>query len=165
MGIPQYSEELCPSCGDFVEKLNDETGWCDPCSGITPSTHCRRCNQPLGANNGLCNQCKYILWLEKNADAIERVMVQYCVSSAQAKKIVLEQNRPLCLCCLNPIKGGTKGRHFFCTKTAKCRKAQNAYRYYKFRKGWSHEDALERALYVATEFTLIVSITRRSTSR
>lgn len=162
MGTPQYSdEELCPSCGEFVDRLNDDTGWCDLCSGITPSTHCKRCNQPLGANNGLCNECKYIVWLEQNADAIDRTMANYCVSAAQAKKIVLAENRPVCLCCNNPIKGGTKNRHFFCTKTAKCRKAQNAYRYYRYTKNLPQQEAVKKALYNAAVFTLIDGISNK----
>ena len=164
MNQPQYiEEEYCPSCGQFVDSLNDNTGWCNLCSGVTP---CLRCNKPLvdravSDNEKLCNSCKYIVWLETNADAIDRTMAEYCVSAAQAKRIVLQQNRPICLSCHNPIKGGTKGRHIFCTKTAECRKAQNAYRYYYNYKRLPQDEAIQKALYAATEFSLIVMITHR----
>ncbi len=162
MSQPQYIDEaLCPSCGQFVDRLNDYTGWCDPCSGITPSTHCRNCGQPLGANNGLCNSCKYLVWLETNADAIDSTMAKYFVSAAQAKRIVLQQNRPICRSCLTPIKGGTKDRHIFCTKTAKCRKAQNAYRYYYNYKRLPQDEAIRKALESATIFTLLDRLTTK----
>lgn len=163
MSQPAYSEqELCPECGEFFDSLNEETGWCNSCSGVTP---CQGCNEPLDeraitANEHLCNKCKYINWLEANADQIDRVMVTQQVTASIAKKIVIADNRPICVSCGNPIKGGSKAssnkpQSLFCTKTAKCRKAQNAYRYYYNFKRLTHEEALQRALVSATTFSLI----------
>lgn len=155
------ADEFCAQCGEFVDYLNDETGWCNPCSGVTP---CLRCDEPLneravGANERLCNRCKYLVWLETNADAIDRVMATQEISAAAAKRVIIQQNRPICPSCNNPIKGGTKGRHVLCTQTAKCRKAHNAYRYYRYQKGLPHNEALQRALTKATIFTLISEYT------
>lgn len=159
MSAQDLNDEFCASCGNFVTSLVEETGWCNSCSGVTP---CLRCSEPLTNNDTskICNKCKYIAWLEANADAIDRTMVVDRVSAAKAKKLVLQRNRPMCFSCGGSISGGsqqtaTKNRSLFCTKTAKCRKAQNAYRYYKDRKGLKHEEALQRALVSATTFTLL----------
>ena len=119
-------EEVCPLCGDFVSHLNELTGWCDPCSPVSSSGR----------------------WLEQNADALEHYMIQG-LSMTAAKKRVYEDNRPLCLSCSKPIKGGKSNQHFFCTVYVECRKAQRRYRTLRERwqrNGQSYAEARSYAL-------------------
>jgi ribosomal protein L34E len=84
--------------------------------------------------------------METNADEIERYMVVFCVTATIAKRQVRDNNRPLCHSCGNPIKGGTKGRHFFCKKTAHCVKAHNSYNFHRRIQNRSHEESIQRAV-------------------
>jgi hypothetical protein len=91
-------------------------------------------------------------WLERNANKIEQIMATFELSAGKAKRAVRANNRPICLCCGNPIKGGQRGKHYFCRKTKACRTGHNSYHYYKTR---GYKDALERAMVAATKERLI----------
>src|SRR5215467_7640516 len=142
-----YEDELCPNCGEFVPYLHEDTGFCYPCSGIEPTRRCSSCNTilPDDYENNRCNRCRYIDWLQRNADAIERTMSVNGVSASRAKRMVLASNRPICHSCQQPIKGGTFGKHFFCRTTQKCKKASNIYRYNRS-KNKSHTESMRKAL-------------------
>lgn len=144
------NDELCPNCGEFVPYLHEETGFCYSCSGIEPARRCLVCNDILGDNSDSneCSRCKYIGWLERNADTIERVMATNRVKASKAKRLVLQSNRPICLICKNPIKGGQLGKHFFCRTTALCRRGSNVYRYHRT-KNRPHEEAVKKAIEAA----------------
>jgi len=122
--------EVCANCGNLVETLDDVTGWCYTCAGIE--------ERPL------VNW--YIKWLTINADEIERMMVFHCVTVSTAKKIVAQNNRPICLCCKKPINRGNK-RSVFCTTTPKCRIAQKVF---DRSHHLSREEAIQKALEEAT---------------
>lgn len=131
----------------------EETGWCYPCSGVAPPVYCEGCGNELQPNDHTyCSRCKYLRWLERNADEIERVMAIAGVSSGKAKQLVRSSNRPKCLCCGNPIKGGQKGKNFFCRKTKACRTGHNSYHYHRTK---GDKDALQRAVIAATKERLI----------
>ena len=149
------SEEICPSCGDLAI-LVDVTGWCSECSGITPPTTCGRCGGFVEENSRskLCNSCRYMSWLERNADQIELVMTCVGVSVSKAKAIVRKNNRPICHCCGNPIKGGQKDRNYFCSKTRACKTGQYSYHHYRAR-GFKDVNALQRAMLAAHKERLI----------
>lgn len=146
-------EEYCPSCGEFVAQLVDETGWCFECSGIEygfdslKANDCARCGSELNdhTTGRYCVRCKRIIWLEKNSDAVEIVMIERQLTFFQAKDVVKALNRPICRVCENPIKGGQKGIHFFCTKTPACRRAHNAYRRNVYVKSQPRDVALREA--------------------
>jgi hypothetical protein len=91
-------------------------------------------------------------WLERNGDKIEQVMATFELSAGKAKKLVRTNNRPVCLCCGKPIKGGQKGKNYFCRKTKACKTGHNSYHYYKTR---GYADALERAMVAAHKERLI----------
>lgn len=148
--------EYCSECSNLVESLNDTSGWCDDCtrkngyeSLITPL--CPSCNSP-NSDGKLCSRCKYESWLQRNANAIELVMVVQVVSVRVAKKVVLEQNRPICQSCGNKIKGGQKDRHFFCTKNPECRKGHTVYEYNLRNK--PQREALELAITASRIYKL-----------
>src|SRR6266403_2302825 len=111
IAINNSDDEFCPNCGEFVPYLHEETGFCYSCSGIEPTRRCLGCNSIIEEGSE-CNRCKYRKWLERNADNIERIMVTNGVKASIAKRIVLANNRPVCLVCRNPIKGGQVGKHF-----------------------------------------------------
>lgn len=142
MGQPaeQYNE-VCSNCGEFVSSLNDKTGWCDSCSGVTK---CVTCGCPTDSKR--CGRCKYLYWLEQNADEIERVMATFGVKASKAKKVVIARNRPICLCCHKPIHRGMKNRDLFCSTKPECIKASTAYNYHKNIQHRSHAESLIRAL-------------------
>lgn len=144
--------ELCPECGDFVDILDEFTGWCGPCSGIMPPIRCDRCLQPTdNPGHKYCYSCRYIRWLEHHADDIEIIMATDKISAAKAKRLVHSRNTnaPHCLCCGNRIKGGQQGQHFFCSKSRECLKAHHAYRYHRRTLNRSHDDAVHYALVAA----------------
>lgn len=144
--------DFCPSCGK-EDVIHEVTGWCYPCSGVAPPLYCEQCNRPIKENNGkLCDSCKYMRWLERNANKIEQIMATFELSAGKAKRAVRANNRPICLCCGNPIKGGQRGKNYFCTKTKACKTGRNSYHYYTFR---GYKDALERAMVAATRERLI----------
>lgn len=163
MGTPRISNsdlEFCAECGGLVARLNEQTGWCDDCSKelgyITPS--CPSCGVE-NETGKLCSRCKYEFWLERNADAIERVMAIQSVSVRVARRVVQADNRPKCKSCGHPIKGGTKGRSLFCTKRPECVKAHNTYTYH--RRSKSQSEALELAITASIIYKLTANISNR----
>lgn len=65
---------------------------------------------------------------------------------AMAVGLVSKQNLPICLSCGYKIRGGTKGRHFFCRKTRRCKSAAFKFNHLKERKHMSKEEALSETL-------------------
>lgn len=162
MGTPESQldeSEFCTECGNFVVELNEATGWCFDCSKelgyIVPS--CPHCGEE-SINGKLCSRCKYVRWLERNADAIESVMAIQCVTASAAKRIVRESNRPICNSCGNPIKGGQKDKHYFCRKNPECVKAHTAYSYHIRNK--PHDEALQLAITASLIYKLTANITK-----
>jgi hypothetical protein len=151
--------ELCPNCGDFVEYLNDVTGFCLQCSPPT----CERChgNPNINGRNGevfkseskvifksgkwLCRFCIRELWIERNADVIEEYMLGG-LEYHQAVKKVRENNRAVCIVCAQPIQGRNRSETLFCTRTAKCRTAKRKYLWRIQRYNMKPEEALEEVL-------------------
>jgi hypothetical protein len=150
IAINNSDDELCPNCGEFVPYLYEDTGFCYPCSGIEPTRRCSICNDilPDEHEHQECNRCRLETWLNKNANKIERIMVQENISAWKARWVVVESNRPFCLSCGNRIKGGQLGRHFFCRTNRVCKKASNVYQYHR-EKNKSHEDAVKKAIEAA----------------
>lgn len=136
--------EVCPSCGEFVDSLYEVTGWCDSCSGVAPCPRCGNKQEIAKGANKTCGSCKYDKWLEANADELERLLCKG-LSKRQAIFNIRDRNRPICQSCGNPIKGGTKGRHFFCKKTPACLRANNSYHHYRHYRKFSHEVSLAKA--------------------
>lgn len=122
------SQELCPSCGDFVNQLNDTTGFCDSCSGDNRA-QCMACGEKFVADQPyrkLCRSCRDERWLERHADELEDLL-SYGARIAFAKRQVYRENRPLCIACGDPIKGVAKGA-LFCTRTIDCRRWRRRYK-------------------------------------
>lgn len=163
MGTAQRIEddddyELCPSCGDFVDVLLSETGWCYSCSGIAPPNRCIRCNT-LTDRGKHCRSCAYILWLLRNADQIEEIMAELTLPASKAKRVCEERNRPNCLCCKQPIKGGQRwGKPLFCTNTEACIKARHTYHWHYRIQRRSKEESITRALTAALAYKLMNGI-------
>ena len=68
--------EVCPSCGDFVDTLNEYTGWCKDCDArLVLSKPCIKCGEtkPVADNfyrhrlckDGYRNTCKACNTLER----------------------------------------------------------------------------------------------------
>lgn len=140
-------EHYCPSCGEWVNSLNENTGWCVNC---TPTHHpdsrsCPTCGVviPIHHNHRLCSQCKAEEWLAKHADSIELYMMVGW-SFAAAKRQVINDIRPNCVICDTPISGGNADA-LFCTAQKECRTAQRRYRLYR-EKGMTKEQAVEAAI-------------------
>lgn len=153
-------QEFCTECGYFVNELNDETGWCNDCSKelgyvVAPSV-CPRCGEPSLRGLSTCGRCKYSTWLERNADEIERVMATQVVTVRVAKRVVQQQNRPICNSCQQPIKGGQKGRHYFCRVKPECIRGSNVYE--RNLKTKPQAEALELAITASLIFKLTASI-------
>lgn len=153
-------DEYCSECCNFVAVLNPSTGWCDECTRkngyeylITLS--CPNCGRE-NSDGKICSRCKYELWLGRNADSIELVMAVKVISYRAAERVVLIKNRPICQSCGKPIKGGQKGRHFFCTKNPECVKGHNTYEYHLRTKPQS--EALTLAITAARIFKLTMDI-------
>lgn len=147
--------EWCPSCGEGVQKLNALTGLCPSCSfEVTGKKECERCGNefiPYQNSRTICQSCTRLKWLERNADAIERVMVHYDDTDVvTAIQKVYDDNRPRCAMCGDSLKHGTRGRTVFCKKRDECRRASIRYHHYRKRNGMSDDDALERALHGRT---------------
>lgn len=146
-------DEWCPSCGEGVYRLNPLTGFCLSCTPIVlgqTTAECERCGKEfvLYQNSRTkCLPCRNIEWLERNADAIERVMVYYEISVIDSIIKVHDDNRPRCAMCGDQIKHGTKGRSIFCGKRDPCRRAAVRFYNYRRRNKLSYDDALERALH------------------
>jgi hypothetical protein len=126
-----------------VESLNPITGWCISCSK-TDANICLICGRETNGAT-YCATHRRSAWLERNADKIEDYIEKgYTVTESISK--VRESNRPVCLSCGGVIEHGTGGRHFFCNKHDKCRKARRRYKYLIYDKGFNKEDALNVVL-------------------
>lgn len=145
--------EVCPACGDFVEALYAETGWCLECSEVsepaklTPCGGCRRLFKPSHETRTHCSTCLKYEWRISNADLIEAYMAQgFGLLAAIAE--VRSNNAPCCLNCGTPIKSGYGGVAFFCKEPA-CRKVYRRYRIFKEQRRMPKEAALKEALAIS----------------
>lgn len=93
----------------------------------------------------ICQSCEREAWFAKHADRIEIYMSIGMTFSMACVKVRLD-NRPICLSCGYKIRGGTKGRHFFCRTTPQCKSAYIKFKNYKSKNGLSKEEALSRTL-------------------
>lgn len=142
------NEEYCPSCGSFVNVLDEETGWCPACTNPTAGHHhsiydgiCVRCSskfRPDGLHI-VCSACRREVWLATNANAIEAEL-QAGHSFAQAEQRVKLQNRATCLSCGGVIKGRNREQTYFCRENAPCRSAARRVR--TLSESYSHDEAL-----------------------
>lgn len=133
----QDLNELCPSCGEFVDELIEETGFCRECSGVGDSSESPTLNGKAKRRE---------LWLRENADIIEGVMLdaQTTAKDAIIRLAVNEVSR--CECCGEEMPHTTVGRHFFCSKHEKCRKARRYYKYLVYEKNVKKEEARKTAI-------------------
>ena len=133
MSHPAFDYELCPSCGEFVEELDEDTGWCYTCSGVT-KVSCLSCGAPFqkdAAHRKLCPKCRDERWLARNAESLEALLLHgYSITNARDQ--VYEYNRPHCLSCGAVLAGARNNAHF-CTKTPECRSWRRRYRTLKER--------------------------------
>jgi hypothetical protein len=132
------AQPYCAECGQFVDELDEFTGWCYECSGTAPPSRVIVIYL-LGIKES---------WFERNADQLDRVLAEGLTLSL-AVNLILRRNRPRCLCCGETIEYGTKGRHIFCRKHAECRTAARRLKYYRLEKSLSYSEALSRTLQKA----------------
>lgn len=121
-------QEICPSCGGLFYELDDVTGWCPECAGVT-TVSCLSCGEGFAkdaAHRKLCPKCRDERWLARNADAME-VLLRHGYSIGNARQQVYEHNRPHCLSCGAVLVGARNGAQF-CTKTQECRSWRRRYR-------------------------------------
>lgn len=128
---PQPDQEFCPDCGDFVDALNEQTGFCFSC---TPSAQ------------SLIVPTRLEKWLTKNAELIECTMRDYTITAKQAILYVSTEHRARCVICNRIIRHGTYGRHFICNTTPECKKARRRYKYLIYDKGFTKEEALQQII-------------------
>ena len=129
---PHQGTEFCPDCGEFVDELNEWTGFCFDC---TPSTH-----PPQTPNQAPPSRIER--WLIKYADHVEYVMQVQHTTARLAIVEVHATYKATCVICHNPIRHGTHGRHFICNATTECKKARRRYKYLIYDKGFTKEAAL-----------------------
>lgn len=129
--------ELCPNCGNFVDSLNENTGFCGSCSGVGDSS-----GFPTPTNKAE----RLELWLCQNADIIESLMLEERLTAKDAIKKVAQDSVPRCQCCGNEMPHTTAGRHIFCTKNDNCNKARRYYKYLVYEKGIEKDEARKSAL-------------------
>src|SRR5881296_50154 len=114
-------DEFCSSCGEW-KPLIEDTGFCLTCSReyIPRLCVCSVCSNTFTSRDEqqryICPRCNREQWLEQNADKIELYM-RIGLTYRMAHLKVLSDNLPICNSCGNKIKGGQRGRHFFCLKT------------------------------------------------
>ncbi len=132
---------FCPNCAREGYPILESSGWCYECSGLIKRV-CGRCNNSFWSETEdfVCNDCK-----QEVANDIETLMVGG-LSFTRAQTLVWEHLRPTCLCCGDPIKHGTAGRHKFCTNRPECRKTALRAKRNRLRKGMTPEAALVAAL-------------------
>lgn len=140
IALSNTEQEFCAECGEFVDQLNDETGWCHSCSGTTPTV----ITVYLGYGNRRTLKAS---WFETNANAIERFLAEGLTFSL-AVEAVLRGNRPICQCCGNEIKGvasTTRGAVLFCRKREQCHRMAVRYKYYRYQRRLQPIEALAKA--------------------
>lgn len=118
--------EVCPNCGELVDTLTTDEGWCKECAGP---------HQLLD---------KLEVFLSANADHIEHYMANGS-SLYQAIDNLRLDVAPTCLSCGVVIKHGRRDA-LFCTKTPQCRSSRRRYIYLYQTKGLSKSEALGKVL-------------------
>lgn len=125
------ANDICPSCGKLVEKLNEITGWCDACnSNIDGLGYVGDGDSP--------SERSIQRYLEVNADRLEHHISQGSVNSLdKAIKYLADPKngyRPTCVVCGCIIKHAPK-TSVFCRRTKECRRMSRRYIYlYRERK-------------------------------
>jgi hypothetical protein len=109
-------DEVCPNCGEFVETVNEITGFCISCSNDVGVFSERKAPTNISAID------------LNNLDSL------------------LELTTVICKCCGEAIPRATPDRHFFCKKNEICRKARRYYAYLIYEKGIDKDNALSRTL-------------------
>lgn len=152
--------DICPSCGELVYELDELTGWCPECSGVT-TVSCLSCGEGFAkdaAHRKLCPKCRDERWLARNANALE-ILLQHGYSIANARQQVYENNRPHCLSCGVVLIGARNGAQF-CTKTPECRSWRRRYRTLKerYQRKGSQAAAKQAIAQVSAEIWLMKEI-------
>lgn len=152
-------EDVCSSCGRF-SVLDPFTGWCPDCSKAVDIVRCSSCGglvkKEPRQHRTICSSCRREQWLGAHADTIEEFMAKGH-TFAESIELVYKSNRPHCLVCNREIKGGTKGRTLFCSRTKECRRASRSFRWHKD-KGESPDVALRHALKGKIEWELLQNL-------
>jgi hypothetical protein len=142
--VAESDFEFCPSCGTEAT-LNPVSGFCLSCTkAIWPNKAvCGTCGriEERGQFRTICQYCQAERWLALYADKIEIYMATGLTFDMAIVKVQFD-NRPICHCCGNKIKGGIRGRHFFCRKSTQCKSASVKYRNLQKRKNKTREEAL-----------------------
>lgn len=149
--LPVLVEEPCPSCGEWAILVED-TGWCANCTqAANPEIKICPCGAVFKANaqHDKCWACRKEDWLNENADRIESYLASG-VSLTAALKQVADDNRPDCMKCGEPIRGGRNDARFHRNKP-ECRRAYWSYISLR-RSGLSPEVALTIIIGGAAEF-------------
>lgn len=150
----EFGEEFCPSCGNWAPLIED-TGWCLLCTRrLHPDLMiCETCDSTFNGRGQVrhkCQRCANTDWQARNADRIESYMAKgYSYDLARLR--VEHDNRPLCLACGKRIKGGTRGRHFFCRRSQSCRTAARRYKWLRERYHLSKAEAIATVLQSLVE--------------
>jgi hypothetical protein len=121
-------EDYCPNCGNFVDELDEASGWCFDCSG-TGVARCMACGDNFHKDQPhrkLCPKCRDERFLERHADTLEDYL-SYGARIGFAKREVYKQNRPVCIACGNPMNLSKAGATF-CKRTIECRRWRRRYR-------------------------------------
>jgi len=120
--------DYCPNCGNFVDELDDASGWCFECAG-TGEIRCIACNGKFHKDQPhrkLCPGCRDERWLGRHANELEDYL-SFGARLGFAKREVYKRNRPVCISCGDPIKGAADGATF-CKRTIECRRWRRRYR-------------------------------------
>lgn len=136
------TNELCPNCGNFVDYLNELTGFCVSCSSGV-GVFDEKAPTPNAKNK---RAQRLELWLTENADIIEDIMLAENKTAKEAIKLIVQDGKPTCQCCGDEMPHTTAGRHMICTKRPECRKARRYYRYLVYEKNVNKEVALDKTL-------------------
>lgn len=132
--------EVCPSCGEFTDMLNSATGFCLECS----PRQCSRCESVISNGHSFCIKCQRELWWERNADQIELYIYQG-YSLRQARRLIVDENRAVCIACSEAIPGRNRETTLFCSRHKSCKTAKRRY-LWKIEKGVPKDIALEQVL-------------------
>ena len=100
----------------------------------------------MGVSSGTPTISRIEVWLQKNADTLESLMLEQQITAKDAIRQIVQETKVHCLVCGEEIERATNGRHFLCTKHGNCRKARRYYKYLHHEKNFSKEDALEKAV-------------------
>lgn len=142
-------DSFCPNCGNW-KPLVEETGFCLACTreqnpDLLVCENCESTFKADGQFRRFCPRCRTSERLEREANAIEVRLAQGYSLSVSVEYVKREQT-PICLCCGNRIKGGTRGRHFFCRERRKCKTAARRYKWYREYHLLGKEEAINKVL-------------------